>query len=60
MLFDCHFQVRKRSKIGRFFKTFTTDIVKEIEALDETHARNIIKTNYGIFTKIFNVFEKAK
>lgn len=60
MTFSCHIQQKKRSKIGRFFKTHKLNQVVDIDAIDETHAKLIILKRFGLFTKIFNIFEKTK
>ena len=58
MLFNCHIQIKKRFKKGRFWKYTTQDSIIPVEAIDETHCRiRIIKT-YGLCTKIFNISEK--
>jgi len=58
MDFQCHIQIKKRFKKGRFFKTTTLDSVIQVTAIDETHCILKIKAKYGLFCKIFTITEK--
>ena len=60
MNFECHIQIKKRFKKGRFFKTTTQDSVITVTAIDETHCKLKILRLYGLWTKIFTISEKTK